>query len=87
MEENQQPSPQPEDKAPEAPNSGRPWLMIRLDENNAMHVNGIINDKILSYGLLESARDAIKAHHDRLNQATIVKPTNGFFNGIRGMKK
>jgi len=77
----------PEVPTEELPNGGRPWINIIVNENGGLAVNGSINDKVLAYGLLESARDAIKAHHDRLSQASIVKPSRNIFrDGLRGMK-
>ena len=61
----------PEVKTEEIPNGGRPWLQITIMEGGALNVQGSINDKILAYGLLEAARDAIAAHLLRLSQ---IKP-------------
>lgn len=47
------------------PNDGRPFLAIAVRADNSISVNGSINDKVLAYGLLESARDAIKAHIEK----------------------
>lgn len=37
-------------------------LLIEVDEHGNINVTGPIADKALCYGLLESAKDAIRAH-------------------------
>lgn len=37
-------------------------LVISLDSGGQINVNGPINDRILCFGLLEMAKDAINAH-------------------------
>ena len=53
-----------------------PSLFIRLMPDRTVKVEGCINDKILAYGLLDCAKDAVKDHLDR-GAKVIVKP-NGF---------
>ena len=76
----------PEVKTEEIPNGGRPWLQITIMEGGALNVQGSINDKILAYGLLEAARDAIAAHLLRLSQ---IKPNgrHGVLDFVRGKKR
>ena len=40
----------------------RTVLTIRLTDTNQVLVDGPINDKVLCYGLLETAKDAIRDH-------------------------
>ena len=44
---------------PGQPQQQRPKLIIEVLEDGRVNVNGPINDKVLCYGLLEVARDAI----------------------------
>lgn len=55
-----------EDNKPEEqkPELQYPRLVIEVQENGTIKVSGSINDKVLAYGLLESAKDAIKEHLD-----------------------
>lgn len=41
-------------------------LIITLEESGQVGINGPINDKVLCYGLLDCAKDAIKEYNDRL---------------------
>lgn len=72
----------------QAPNGGRPHLVIALKEDGSLVVTGSINEKILAYGLLDSARDAIQDHITRMQKAQIVAPPKGgmmdFARRIRG---
>lgn len=43
----------------------RPTLTVRIEENGSCTVEGPISDKVLSYGMLEMARDAILEFHQR----------------------
>ena len=40
-------------------------LIIRIDDAGQLSVSGPIDNKIVCYGLLEAARDAVQAHHDQ----------------------
>jgi hypothetical protein len=51
-------------------------LVITLDEAGQVSVQGPIEQKIVCYGLLEVARDAIAEHHARLAQR-LVQPASG----------
>lgn len=42
-----------------------PLLTIQLNTNGTVTVNGPITDKVLSYGMLELAKDAISEYHRR----------------------
>lgn len=53
-----------------------PELTIRVNPNGSVTVHGPINDKILAYGMLEAARDAIFEHSMR-QIASIIKPNGG----------
>jgi len=44
----------------QAPNDGRPWLMIAINADNTVKVSGHVDDRVLSYGLLSVAKDTIK---------------------------
>lgn len=51
-------------KADEVP-SALPRLVIEVVGSGAINVSGPIHDKILSYGLLEMAKDAIRDMHQQ----------------------
>ena len=73
-------------KTEEVPNGGRLYIMIAVGQNNELNVQGSINDKILAYGLLESARDAINLHIEQLRAPNIRKPDGQFMNFLRNGK-
>lgn len=51
-------------------------LVITLDQmTGAVNVTGPINNGMVAYGMLESAKDAIR-DHIRNNQSPIVRPGN-----------
>jgi hypothetical protein len=53
-------------------------LTITLDEKRQLNVAGPIDDKILSFGMLECAKDAIRDHIARnQSQIAVVPPSNG----------
>lgn len=52
-------------------------LLIEMDEQGNVAVRGPIANKTLCYGLLGSARDAIKDHCDKQAGQKIIAPTNG----------
>ncbi len=60
-------------------------LVITRLENGQVQVQGPINDKFLSYAMLESARDAIKDHTDALAKEPQIMPVSMVpqFNGRR----
>lgn len=60
-------------------------LSIFLTKDGAVKVQGMINDKILSYGILESAREAIYQHHTQ-SKVQIVKPRNAIIDFMRGQR-
>lgn len=64
----------PEEVANELASNER-FMKITLHETGAVSVSGCINDKILAYGMLEYARDAIHAHHEGLLKAAKKKPS------------
>lgn len=51
----------------EVPLSAVPQIAVKLEialfANGSVGVNGPIHDKILSFGLLEMAKDAVREHH------------------------
>jgi hypothetical protein len=47
-------------------------LVITVDDKGQVQVTGPIHDRLLCYGLLEAARDAIKEHNDNLAKSSIV---------------
>jgi hypothetical protein len=52
-------------------------LIITLTDDGKINVNGAIENKMLAYGLLETAKEAICDHHKQANQ--LVKPVpHGF---------
>ena len=50
-------------KNPMMANDGRPWLGIFVEKNGAIKVNGFIEDKEMSLGLLKYAKLLIEQHH------------------------
>ena len=50
-------------------------LTITMDENGGVSCGGPIQDKVLCYGLLESAKDAIKSWHEEQSKPKIL-PAN-----------
>lgn len=52
-------------------------LTIEMNEQGQVSVNGPIPNKVLCYGLLETARDVIKDFNDKQGQQKIIAPTNG----------
>lgn len=69
--------PKSEQPEQQLPNGGRPHLVIAIKEDGSMVVTGSINEKILAYGLLDAARDAIQDHIARMQKANIVAPPKG----------
>lgn len=51
-------------------------LTITLDERRQLNIAGPIDDKILCFGMLECAKDAVRDHVAR-SQSAIVPPPNG----------
>jgi hypothetical protein len=51
-------------------------LKIMQDDAGQISVSGPIENKILCYGLLEIARDAIVAHHEKAKR--LVQPAAAF---------
>ena len=49
-------------------------LKIELDEQGQISISGPIHDKILCYGLLESAKDAVREHVAKEAKKTILAP-------------
>ena len=61
-------------------------IVITIDEDGKSNVQGTINNKIVAYGLLAVARDAINEYHQKQEQrvkpasdadvAALIKPGN-----------
>lgn len=49
-------------------------LVITIEDNDQTNVSGPINDKLLCYGMLEVARDAIQSHHAKVALRQSVVP-------------
>lgn len=58
-------------------------LVITVNPNGSISVSGPINDKVLCYGLLESAKDAVKQHVDQSSLLKVNGHGNGFFKRFR----
>ena len=54
-----------------------PRLVIEVLASGGVNVNGPINDIILSYGLLEMAKDAIRDNLKRQQQGPRILPISG----------
>ena len=52
-------------------------LAITMEDNGLVNITGSIDNKVLAYGLLETAKDMIQKHHvdkERLVQPASVVP-------------
>lgn len=67
-------------------NDGRPWLAIFINEDSTIKVSGHVQDKILAYGLLESAKDAIRKSIEKKSQIERVNGSGGLISMLRGGK-
>lgn len=67
----------------EQPNDGRPWLALALLEDGSLKVTGWTQDKMVAYGLLESARDAIKNDIETKAKIHRVNGAGGLLTNIR----
>ena len=72
-----------DNQEPNKPNEGRPFLMILMQADGSIMVKGHIEDKILAYGLLESARDAIKANMEKQIKIQNVNASGGLIQHLR----
>ena len=61
-------------------------LIIRIMPDLSCQVEGPIHDKILCYGLLESAKDVIKEYHLKQQSQIIKANGSGFMNFVRGKR-
>ena len=63
-------------------------LTITLNlETNTISILGPINDKVVAYGMIEFARDAIFEHHRKMEVSKIVTvPGSRMLNFVRGKK-
>jgi hypothetical protein len=53
-----------------------PFLLITLNQSGSVSVNGVVNDRILSLGLLELAKEAIADHHKAAAKRILVAQPN-----------
>lgn len=72
-----------EPKPSDQPNDGRPWLAIALLEDGSLRVTGWTQDKMVAYGLLESARDAVKNDIETKAKIQRVNGSGGLIQNIR----
>ena len=61
-----------------------PRLVIQMEQDGSIVVGGTMQDKVLAYGMLESAKEAIKLFHDNQNKIHPVK--GGLINHLRRFK-
>lgn len=52
-------------------------LTISVNTNGSVRVEGPVHEKILCYGMLEAAKDAIKEHHDAIVNGSRIVPAAG----------
>lgn len=64
-------------------NDGRPWLAIFVQEDGSLKVTGHVNNKVMSYGLLESAKDSIRQHIDKQSKIERVNGSGGLIQHLR----
>lgn len=65
------------------PNDGRPYIIVTIQEDGSMKVSGSIEDKILAYGLLASAKDEIRKFHDKREKEGRVRNSGGLIQMLR----
>lgn len=56
-------------------------LIIRVDDAGRLNVTGPLHDKVLCYGLLEAARDAVQEHVKA--NAGLVQPAAALPPGLK----
>jgi len=56
---------------------GVPPLVIRLNDDGNVAVEGPIDNKLIALGLLEVAKDAIIKHHDKQTSERRIIPATG----------
>ena len=78
-----------DESKPEQPEQPEPQpiqMIIQLLPNGTIQVNGPIRDKILSYGMLELAKEEIQRFHaqaDKKPEIEVVKNGHGILNFAR----
>ncbi len=90
MDENKTESQEPKDETNEQnqPNGGRPFIMILVNEDGSLRVNGFIPNKTVAFGLLESAKDEIRGSLEKASKIERVNGSGGLINHIRnGFKR
>lgn len=63
----------PQDTREERPAPKAVQILITMAPNGGVQVTGPIDNKLLCYGLLDCARDAIKDHSDQKAKGGIVQ--------------
>lgn len=75
------------EQVPETPvNDGRPWLAMFIEPDGSIKVTGFVHDKMLAYGLLEAAKDAIRKSVDKKAQIERVNGSGGLIHFLRNGK-
>ena len=59
-------------------------LVVTMLEDGSVNVSGHIANKLMAYGLLETGKDAIRAHVDRQNVPRVSAPQPGLFRRLLG---
>ena len=77
-------NPEPNEVKDALPNGGRPWLMILVGEKGELQVKGTISDKMLAYGLIAAAQDAIRDHIKDLSKPSV---SGGMLDFVRGGRR
>ena len=70
---------------PNEPEQKMPRLVIELNEVGNVIVTGPLYDKILCYGMIETAKNIIHAHH--VKQTPKIKPPHRIMDFLRNGKK
>jgi hypothetical protein len=61
-------------------------ITVTMFESGRVLVNGAVQNKMLAYGLLDVAKDVVRAHVDGAN-APRVQPAPGFFRSLLDKRK
>lgn len=62
--------------APTLPMPAGPYLLIQLNQNGGVQVQGVIGDRIMCLGLLELAKEALAKHHEQLQKQILIARPN-----------
>jgi len=55
-------------------------LLVKYNADGSVSVNGPINDRLLCYGMLEMAKDAVR-DYNKERESKIIKPAKLEING------